>query len=70
MEHHPKWSFIRGWNEHACRCDACILAFRWNPNLLAAGAAGQVVSVQPQYNPPTVPWGISYTSHEAQLPGN
>jgi hypothetical protein len=21
--HHPKWSFVRGWNERECRCTKC-----------------------------------------------
>jgi len=26
MEHHPKWSFVRGWNERTCKCIKCEAA--------------------------------------------
>jgi hypothetical protein len=21
--HHPRWSFVKGWNERSCKCDRC-----------------------------------------------
>jgi len=35
-QHHPKWSFVRGWNERHCTCAACspALQFRPQPNMI------------------------------------
>jgi hypothetical protein len=54
-QHHPKWSFVRGWNERRCTCHACTPSIQLTPYQ-------QFIPVNAQPTPYTAPqtvWGYS-----------